>query len=402
MTIAQGVDKSLVIKKETTFGVLAGATDAQDLRRVTSDISLVKDTYESQEIIRHQQVQDFRHGTRRVEGTIRGELSPGSYKLPFQSVLRRDFGAAVTTTSIDDVDAVAGPPGTFTRLAGSFITDGFRVGMIVRWTGFGGGLVANNDRNYRILALTATVMTVSGLLGEAVAAGTNNDAVTCTMVGRHTYVPLTGHTRDSYTIEHWHSDIAQSERFVGCRFGGFNAQLPATGLATVEFPVLGQDMQTATAAYFTTPTAAPSTGIAAAVNGKLRCNGADRGVVTGAQITMANTLTTEAVVGSNISPDVFVGRARITGQITAFFENGDIRDLFLNESETELMIQLALGSGIASDFLNFVMTRVKFGGATKDDGEKGLVMTLPFQALLDTTGGADEGTTLLLQDSTLS
>jgi hypothetical protein len=35
-----------------------------------------------------------------------------------------------------------------------------------------------------------------------------------------------------------------------------------------------------------------------------------------------------------------------------------------------------------ADFMSFVMPRVKVGGASKDDGEKGLIMTMPYTALL--------------------
>jgi hypothetical protein len=56
------------------------------------------------------------------------------------------------------------------------------------------------------------------------------------------------------------------------------------------------------------------------------------------------------------------------------------------------------------------MPRVKVGGAGKDDGEKGIVQTMPFTALFDTGAGADKGatatdslaTTLSIQDSTVA
>jgi hypothetical protein len=42
------------------------------------------------------------------------------------------------------------------------------------------------------------------------------------------------------------------------------------------------------------------------------------------------------------------------------------------------------------------------GGASKNDGEKGIVQTIPFKALLPTTGGsgvANEQSTLAIHDS---
>jgi hypothetical protein len=49
-----------------------------------------------------------------------------------------------------------------------------------------------------------------------------------------------------------------------------------------------------------------------------------------------------------------------------------------------------------------VMPRVKLGGSAKDDGEKGLVQTIPYQALFNGSGGTgttSEQTTLVIQDS---
>ena len=57
-----------------------------------------------------------------------------------------------------------------------------------------------------------------------------------------------------------------------------------------------------------------------------------------------------------------------------------------------------------ADFIAINMSRVKVGGASKDDGEKEIIQTLPFTALLDTAGGTATTedtlkTTISIQDS---
>lgn len=404
MAIASGLRKELILKKEATFGVAAGVASALYLRRLTSDIGLKKDPYESAEIVTHAQVQDFRHGIRRILGTINGELSPGSYNLPMQSAIRKDFVAGATSGALVNVTAAAGPPGTFTRAAGSWITDGFKVGDVVRWSGWTTTGTNNNARNYRITALSATVMTTSGLLDEAVAAKAAGDSVTATVVGKKTYIPPTAQTNDSYTIEQNFPDIVQSEQYLGCKFGGMDVNLPATGLATVGFPLTGQDIVTSTAPYFTTPTAAGTQGIAAAVNGKLRMGGADIATVTGVSFKLDLGLSTDPVVGSNIVPGITPGRSRVSGQLTAMFEDGVLRDAFINETEIALHALLKLGSATNSEFLSFYFPRIKLGGADKDDGEKNLIQTLSFVALYNSAGGtgiSTDQTTLSIQDSTI-
>jgi hypothetical protein len=404
MAIATGLNKTVALKKETTFGVAAGTGSALYLRRLTSDIGLKKDTYESAEIVTHDQVQDFRHGIRRILGTINGELSPGSYNLLMQSALRKDFVAGATTGAIITVTAAVGPPGTFTRSAGSYLTDGFKVGDVVRWTGWTTGGAANNSRNYRITVLTALVMTTTGTGDEVVAAKAAGDSVTCTVSGKKSFIPATAQTNDSYTIEQNFPDIVQSEQYLGCKFGGMQIKLPATGLATIAFPVTGQDIVTSTSAYFVTPGAAGTQGIAAAVNGSLRVGGVDIATVTGLDINLDLGLFTDAVVGSNKVPSINPARSRVSGQLTAMFEDAVLRDLFINETEVALTAVLELSTGIAAEFLAFNLPRIKLGAADKDDGEKNLIQTLSFVALYNSAGGAgisSEQTTLSVQDSTI-
>jgi len=397
MALATGVGKELRYGVESVFGT-ASVAAGQQLRRVTSTLDLVKDSYQSQEIISHYQIQDFRHGTRRAEGSINGELSPGTYADLLEAALRRDFTAAITTTAITDVTADAGGK-TFTRSTGSYLTNGFRVGMVVRWSGFAGGSATdNNGRNYLITALTATVMTVDG----PVVSDAAGDTVTCSIVGQVTWTPTTGHTNKSFTFEHWHGDVSQSERFLGCRINTVELGLPPSGMATIGLGVLGQNMATAASALFGSPAAATTTGIGAAVNGVIRVGGTALATVTGLSISVAGGMSTGQVVGSNMTPDVFAGRVNVTGQLSAYFENGDLRDAFLDEDEVDVYAQLTLSNAANADFIGLYLPRVKFGGASKSDGEQGLIQTLPFQALRQAgvTGGVES--TILIQDSTLS
>ena len=128
MPQAAGVFKTLALKRESTYGTVAGASGAQLMRRVTSDLALTKQTYQSNEIRPDQQVADFRHGVRGVEGTLAGELSPGAYSDLISAALRRDFTAGVSATGLSITIAGSGPTYTVTRASGSWLTDGFKRG----------------------------------------------------------------------------------------------------------------------------------------------------------------------------------------------------------------------------------------------------------------------------------
>lgn len=396
MAIATGIAKKVAFKKETTWGTAAGASGAQYLRRVTSDLSLAKETYQSNEIRTDYQVSDFRHGVRSVEGTLAGELSPLTYDSFIAAALRKDFVIGGTTGAVITL-SVTNTGTKFTRSSGSFVTDGFKVGDVVSASGF---TETNNNSHYCLVtvvaALTMDIIPLDGTVLTDEAAG---DTVTIAVVGKKTYTPETAHTDDSFTVEHFYSDVAQSEVFTGCKVNSLAVALPPTGMATINIGLMGKDVTTATSAYFTTPTAATTSGVIASVNGIAYAIGTRNYVLTGLNINYAGNMSAEAVVGSNTYADIFEGRVVVTGDMTAYFENGTLRDAFLNETEVALMFVFTTNNTKNPEFMSFVLPRVKFGGSSKDDGEKGLVQTIPFQALFNSAGTGADKTTLVVQDS---
>lgn len=398
MPIAQGVAKLLTFKKEASLAVApTNDSSAKMLRRVTSDLGVDKNTFQSAEINPTYQIADFRHGGRRVTGTINGELSPGTWQWAIQSALRRDMTAIADLTAVSITVAGAGPTFTITRGSGDWTVSALRVGMVVRVTA-GLANAANINKNLLIVAMTTTILTVIPLNGVAmVAEGPTSSTVN--IPGRHTYTPDTGHTNDSYSIEQWFADITQNELYRGCRIGSVDLNLPNEGMSTISVGVLGMDVTTNTSRYFTSASAATTTGVIAANTGVVRLAGGTSLVVRGASININGNASVESVVGSLYSPDVFMGRVVVTGQINVFFENATMRDAFLNETEVELILALAAGGNANSDFMSFIMPRVKVGGARSNDGETGLSLTMPFQALYNGGGTGATKTTLCVQDS---
>ena len=188
-------------------------------------------------------------------------------------------------------------------------------------------------------------------------------------------------------------------------------KLPATGISTIEFGLMGLNYANKAAVdspYFTSVLAASTSGVLAAVNGALYVQGTKIALLTGLDFDVAANLSSEPVVGSNVKPDIFDGRVAVKGNMTVFFEDATFRDYFLDETEVSINCVFTDKNDKAANFLAFTMPRVKVGGASKDDGEKGLVQTMPFVALFNTAG--DDGTTctvsslattLSIQDSTL-
>lgn len=397
--ISRGTAKQVGYKKESTFGVLAGNTSGKLLRRVTANFNLTKESYESAELRTDRQVADMRHGVRSADGTLNGELSSASYADFMGSVVGKDFvtvtlGAAAQTT----VTAV-GSVYTLVRATGSWLTDGLKVGMVIRATGL--TAAGDNSKNLLVASLTATNAVVVPLNGSTMTAQSTATSVTVTSPGKQTFVPATGHTDDSYTVEEFYADIAQSEVYTGMKVNSLAVQLPATGLTTIDVAFAGKDLtQTGTTQYFTSPTAQGTTGIFAAVNGVMLVQGAPVALITSADFTIERATENATVVGSNSVADIFTGRIRVNGNLSVYFQDATFRDYFNAETPVSLVLSVTADSSATANFVAFTLPKVKLGSFTKDDTELGLTASTSFQALLnDVTTAGLAATTIQIQDS---
>lgn len=402
MTIARGVSKTVAVKRESQWGVPAGASGAKLLRRVTADFNLTKENYESNEINPSFQTIDSRHGVRSVEGSLEAELSPGTYSDFIGSILAKNFAAGGATTGASITIAASGSFFTLTRAAGSWLTDGFYVGNIIRLTG-AGFAPANVGNNLLIVGLTALVATVVVLSGTTLVAEGPIASADAAVVGKQSYVPLSGHTDDSYTVEQWFSDIAQSEVYTGLKPASIALSLPSTGLVSASLQFMGKNLeQTGTSQYFTSPAATNTEGIFAAVSGAVIVNGQPVGLITSMDLSISRNQEAANVVGSNFAADIFVGRITATGSLSVYFQDAVFRNYFDNEDKISIVVALTTGEEKDAEAMSFTMGKVKVNSSNRQDAELGLVQSMDFQALQnDVVTGGLVASTILVQDTTL-
>jgi hypothetical protein len=401
MPIATGINKRVAYKEETTWGTAAGTSAGKVLRRVTSAFNLEKETYQSNEIRTDYQVQDMRHGVRSATGSVSGELSPGTYADFLAAALAKDFASITLGSAVSTTVTVSGSTQKLIRSTGSWLTDGVKVGMVVRASGL--TATADNAKNLLVIAATATDLTVVPLNGVVLTAQATGTSVTLTAPGKQTFAPITGHTDKSFTVEEWYADIAQSEVFTGCKVNTAAVSVPSTGLVTCDFGFMGKDMaQTGTSAYFSSPTAQGTSGIFAAVNGALVVNGVPVAVVTDLSFNINRNMQNATAVGSNSLVEMFEGRILVDGSFSAYFQDATLRDLFKDEVEASIVVAMTTSNDKAADFVSIALPRVKINSNTRDDGEQGIVAQHSFMALLNSAGGsgtASEKTTIAIQDS---
>lgn len=401
MTIASGTSKVISYAKETTWSVPADVATGKQLRRVTGNFELTKEAYESAEILTSRQLADMRHGVKSSTGTLNGELSPGSYSDFMQAILARDFTAVTLGAAADITVTVAGGVFKLVRTAGSFITDGLQPGLVVRATGL--TAAGDNNRNLLVTVVTALEATVVPLNGDALTDQAVASSVTLTVPGKQTYVPLAGHTDQSFTVEEWFSDIQQSEVYTGNKVNSMAVSLPSTGLTTIDFGFVGRDLAVkGTTQYFTSPTAQNTNGIFAAVNGAMTVDGKQVALITSADFTVDRATENATAVGSNNIAEIFTGRIRVTGNLSIYFQDTTFRDYFDDETPVSIVMALAADESATSNFVSFTLPKVKLGSFSKQDAELGLTASSSFTALLnDVTDGGLPQTTIAIQDSTL-
>lgn len=400
---AQGLYKQTCVGKQTALGTPKVGAGGQILRRKTSVFTATKDSSSNDEIVSHRQDTGITYGMKKTAGKIDGNLSPGTYSVLMAGALMQDFAAvSPMTVGTDCVSAATAPQ--FVDGSAGFLTAGLKVGDVVRFTGFTTTAVGNNSKNFWITALTAGNMTGVFLDGSAVIAKTETASVTCTVVGKKSKVPTTGHTNDFFTFEEWYSDKSRSEVFADCKVNQVALNIPAAGPASISLDIVGLGSRVlAGTQSFTTPAAETTTDVVQAANGAIYINGTLASHVTTLSLTLDRGISpVGASIGSRVSPDVNQGRVKVSGSFTAMFDDTTLQALYDAETAVSLCVVATSDTTATADFVGLSMGRIKLTGDAPDDGEKAVMRTYPFVAEIYGAGGAAlafDKTILTVQDS---
>ncbi|CAB4169190.1 hypothetical protein UFOVP1516_78 [uncultured Caudovirales phage] len=403
MSIAQGINKVLVFFKQTGLGVpgtVGAHTGSQAMRRETGIGKLTMASFANTELTTFQQSTGKQHGLRSATYALSGLLSPNTYSTLFSSLLRKLFTATTALTGLGLT--IAGTAGAWTATGTGFLTGGLKIGDIFRITTATGLNADNLNKNFLISNLTATVITFTVVNGTTITTGTGT-ACTITIPGKKCLAPLTGQTQEYWTIEEWQTDIAQSELFTDMVMGSADISLPSSGNTTCAFNLAGLNRTTGATQVLTSPAAVTTTPILTAVQGDIIVNGVAVANITGATIKIdCAAANMGGVIGTNFAPDVQRQVISVSGQLTAFYQDGVMPGYFDASTPINVVIVVATDGTAASDFVSFSMSSVILDGDDKDDGQKGIVRTYPFTARMNPNGGtalANDQTIISIQDS---
>lgn len=383
MTIAKGVAKTIAYKKEQQWGQLADQTGAKELRRVSANMDLLKETYLSNEVRTEQQEIELYHGVRSTEGFLNAELTHNDFSDFIASILSRDFTSAYDSGYFTCTVAGSGSLWTLTRATGDWFLDNIKIGSIVRLVG--SGLSADNtSKNLLVVNASTSALSVLVLNGTSLVAEGPIADCRLTPLGKTSFVPAVDHTDDSYTVEQWFNDIQDSEVFSGVKVNSMTVSLPSNGLATIDFNFVGKDLaQTGSLQYFTGIEPKGIQPAITAVNGAVIVNGSPVAVVTSADFSVEKATENAVVIGSRSIVEIFTGRTRVNGNLSVYFSDAAFRNYFDTESDISLVLALTTGQEAQADFISFVFPRVRIGSFIKSDTETGLTASCSFVAILN-------------------
>lgn len=389
-SIAAGSLTELGYIAEVTFGTTPVSSAFQRIRDVSFSVNLQKEAYQSEERRSDRMRQDVRHGYRSVTGDIVGELSQQSWDDFIQAIMGGTWatGASAPFTGV----AANSATNRLTVTSANFPTVGIRVGDVFSVTATP-AVPGLTDRFFTALSVgVSTIEVEPGTIGT-----TTTASAIIAVAGRKVAI---GNTYRSFTIERWLTDRNLYQQFRGIRFNQMTISIPASGLVSVTFSVIGQDgtgFSSTTAA--STYTAAPQTTPFAAVNGELYEGGAVLGLVTAAELTVNNNIAGPQVVGTSVTPDLLFGRfADVSGTITVLFTSADMHNKFVNETESTLILRLQNKDLLDSttEFVTLVLPRIKYSGGDVDDSpDTGITVTMPFVALKPLAANVTQGTSSL-------
>lgn len=302
---------------------------------------------------------------RTVGGSFNCELTiGGATDELLQAVLRSTWSPALVITTSGAFAgqqvtiATTGSTQTITASAGNWITAGLRVGDVITPSAM--TTAANNNFRLRIVALTATVITVAG---TALTNGANT-AWTFTRLKKVTTSGVP--TRYSYTIDQWDGDptVDLSELFIGCRCTQVAISIKPNAIATIAYTFMGLDHQllsSAASPWFTSPSL--TTGLPlVSDDAAIRANGVDVAKFTGLDLNISIDAGGQPVIGSVVSPAIFDNDVTVSGNLTVIRD--DFARLQAVDAETEFELSALFtepNSGSPLSAFGIHVPRAKFG-----------------------------------------
>ncbi len=369
---------------ETTCNVTPANPTWSPFRFTSGNLQLTRDALVSTELDGGRDTTSVRLGSKQAAGEISIELSPDSYDDLLEAALGGTWVVRAGESGLSITVAAAGK--TFTRAAGDFTTapTSIVVGDMIQFP----SLTGNNSGTFRVTAVTATVITCSGIADDVLA--DESTVTTDIKVGdtlsigtiRRTMSVLSNFPDDDGTADY--------QLVTGVEITGFTFDIAVNALVTGTIPTLGRDLTLLGATPPTGSTFNPliTTEVFSSLDSRILQDGVIIGFFSSLSITNDNNQSAQFEIGSGAVAFIEKGRANNTLSISTFFSSTDLLQKFLDETEVQLIATI---EGINGSLM-FDFPTVKYtSGSPEVAGETAIVQSLEAQA----TGGIGDSSLII-------
>jgi len=195
-----------------------------------------------------------------------------------------------------------------------------------------------------------------------------------------------GTTPKYFSIEDAANDISEFRLFTGLAVSSLNVSIAPNQMVTATFDMVGKGMTQAATTGSTggTPTASSTNSPFDSYSGTITDGGSGISIVTSIDFSLTNSLAPTFVVGADNAQSLEFGSAVVEGTMTVYYENENLINKFLNETESAITVSVNDPTG--SNAYTFAFPRVKYNGASVPlQNPQSRLITMPFVALYDTT-----------------
>lgn len=370
VTPYKGANTAQFYVLETTQGVTPTNPSWSPLRNTGGIPAMTRDALVSNELDGSRETSAIRTGNKQVAGEYAIELSQSSQDELLAGAMTSSWQAGATVSAL--TIAVDATNKTFTRSAGSFITDGVEVGTLVVLP----GLTGDNAKPFIVTTVTATVLTGAGIQHTLT---TESGKPSSLIIADRLE---TGNLCKSYSILTWFKGkCGAPDKYVitrGVEFTGFTIEQAVNAMVTGSFPFIGLNQEVLTAppagSTFTVSFGAePFSSVdVAAFDGT-----APLKLIDTFTITNENGTSAQFELGNDSVAFIERGRAANTFSLAGKLYDMTLWDKFNKEQQVELTSILSNAGGAMS----FTLARAELTACTPEiGGPESITLTIEGQA----------------------
>jgi Phage tail tube protein len=370
---------ALRLKPEATFGVTPSTGNHYLLRLTGETLKYALQTTQSNEIRSDRMITDLPPVGAGAEGDINFEFSYGEFDSLLASALQGIWAASgtngvttgtVTTTTTSLTVTGAGTP--------------FSTVVAGQWFRLANNVSTGNNGWWQAVSATSTSINVASGLTASTTTGTG-----LVQTARLT----NGTSQSSFSIERNNADLTLFSNFRGMTPARLSLNLTPGQILTGSMSFTGKDAQATVGT-----TNMPGTSVASATNGVYNSVSNVFNVLEGGaaltntyvrslQVSVDNNLRGQTAIGTLGNIGIGAGQSVVTGTMELYFADATYFNKFVNNTASSLSVRVSSSSTGIGYVLTFPNIKYSDGGTPTPGANQDVSLSLPFQALRDTTTG---------------